>query len=67
MIEVLELLNLMHETTAGFKPHQNEGVERVHAVVDINMEMLMEGSKISEYVALSTSVNAYNQKEMKFG
>ena len=37
MIEVLEMLNVKHEVTAGFTPQQNGGVERIHAIVDLNM------------------------------
>ena len=67
MIEVLELLNIRHEVTAGFTPQQNGSVERAHAIVDMNMEMLMEASSISEDEALNMAVNAYNQMEMKSG
>ena len=52
MIEVLEMLNVKHEVTAGYTPQQNGGIERIHAVVDLNMEMLMDGSNIAEEEAL---------------
>ena len=67
MIEVLEMLNVKHEVTAGFTPQQNGLVERIHAIVDLNMEMLMDGSTIGEEEALSMAVNAYNQMELKSG
>ena len=67
MIEVLEMLNVKHEVTAGFTPQQNGGVERIHAIVDLNMEMLMDGSTIGEEEALAMAVNAYNQMELKSG
>lgn len=67
MIEVLEMLNIKHEVTAGFTPQQNGGIERIHAVVDLNMEMLLERSTLTEDQALSMAVNAYNQMEMHSG
>ena len=67
MIQMMEMLNIKHEVTAAYTPQQNGGIERIHAIVDMNMEMLMEGSTLSEENALCMAVNAYNQMELKSG
>ena len=40
MIQMMEMLNIKHEVTAAYTPQQNGGIERIHAIVDMNMEML---------------------------
>ena len=61
-------LNIKHETTAAYTPQQNGACERVHAVVDKNMEMIMEAdSTVTDKVALCWATYAYNASESKTG
>ena len=61
-------LNIKHETTAGYNPQQNGACERIHAVIDKNMEMIIEAeSNISDRVALCWATYAFNASESKTG
>ena len=59
---------IKHITSAAKNPHQNGAVERVHFIIDENINMLQEADpSISDEMALSQAVYAWNAMESKTG
>ena len=68
MSAACQKLNIKHETTAAYTPQQNGACERIHAVIDKNLEMIMEADQnIQEKTALCWATYAYNASESKTG
>ena len=68
MVQFLAKTNTVHKVTPPYTPASNGKIERVHALVDLNMTNLMQGDPdLSEDQALAWSVFAYNSVEMSSG
>ena len=70
LINFLSRFNTVKRNTSSYHPEMNGKCERIHSLVDLNMEKMLNDKSvncINDNIALSFAISAYNLSEMSSG